>query len=228
MNNRVYSADIWLDDFAKFCRLQTELKITFACHVLTTWDRTENIDSPGALLWRHFAIAIEAIDPANELAVTPFDVKDPVHTPSGLKSTDSRIRKALDTAIGKLEAANIPLDATLRRFQYADKNGQHIPISGGESPGQYNIVYNDWVDGKGYPPVTGGPTFIMWMQFTPKGPVGESVLAFSQSPNSASPYFSDQTLMWSERRTKKMLFDEADILADPDLKTITVCGGPKC
>lgn len=230
MNNRVYSADIWLDDFAvQYCRVQTEEKILRACHILSTWDRTENIDSPGALLWRQFANALEKIDPDGEaLSTVPFDVKRPAVTPSGLKALDPRVRKALDEAIGELELAKIPLDATLRNYQYAVKGNDHIPISGGEAPGQYNLVYNDWVSGKGYPPIVGGPTFIMWMQFTPKGPVGESVLAFSQSPNSASPLYADQTRMWSEMRTKKMRFSEADILADPDLKTIEICSRGTC
>ncbi|RYE53306.1 MAG: acylase, partial [Rhizobiaceae bacterium] len=191
--------------------------------------RTENIDSPGALLWRQFANALEKIDPDGEaLSTVPFDVKRPMVTPSGLKALDPRVRKALDEAIGELELAKIPLDATLRNYQYAVKGNDHIPISGGEAPGQYNLVYNDWVSGKGYPPIVGGPTFIMWMQFTPKGPVGESVLAFSQSPNSASPLYADQTRMWSEMRTKKMRFSEADILADPNLKTIEICSRGTC
>lgn len=228
MNNRVYSADIWLDDFAQFCRSQTEERILFACHALATWDRTENIDSPGALLWRLFATELERIDPEGELFTTPFDVKRPVVTPSGLKTSDPRVRKALDRAMAQLDSAGIPHDATLRNYQYAVKGSDHIPISGGEAPGQYNIVYNDWVDGKGYPPISGGPTFVMWMQFTPEGPVGESILAYSQSPNSESPFYADQTRMWSEMRTKKMLFSEADILADRNLKTIRICSRNTC
>ena len=130
--------------------------------------------------------------------------------------------------MAKLDSVGIPHDATLRNYQYAVKGNDHISISGGEAPGQYNIVYNDWIDGKGYPPVVGGPTFVMWMQFTPKGPVGESILAYSQSPNAESPLYADQTRMWSEMRTKKMRFSEADILADPNLETIKVCSRGKC
>lgn len=229
MNNRVYSADIWLDDLVQFCREQTDQKLLAACHILSIWDRTENIDSPGALLWRQFAMAIERVDPDGvELSTTAFDVKQPLLTPRGLKASDPRVRTALEGAMNELERAGIPLDATLRRYQYAVKGTDHIPISGGEAPGQYNLVYNDWVSGKGYPPIVGGPTFIMWMQFTPKGPVGESVLAFSQSPNTESPLYADQTRMWSEMRTKTMRFREQDILADPNLKTMEICNGRGC
>ena len=228
LNNRVYSADVWLDDLAKYCRSEDDKTVALACHILTTWDRTENIDSPGALLWRHFSRAIEEIDPSGDLATTPYDVKDPINTPSGLKANDPRVRKALDLAISKLTAAHIPLDATLRNYQYAKKGDLHIPISGGEGVGQFNIVFNDWVDGKGYEPLDGGASFLMWMQFTPKGPVGESILTFSQSPDAASPYFDDQTKMWSQLMTKKMLFSEADILADPNLRTLLVCSAARC
>lgn len=73
-----------------------------------------------------------------------------------------------------------------------------------------------------------GASFMMWMQFTPAGPVGESILTFSQSPNPESPYFADQTEMWSDKITKRMLFAEQDILGDPNLETRVVCSGAMC
>ena len=228
MNNRVFSADIWLDETMRFCAGQTDRRITAACHAIGSWDRTENIDSHGALMWRHYTNALMKADPDGQLFTVPFDVKDPVGTPQGLKIADPRVRQAMLDAIGELEGAGIPLDASLRPYQYAVKGPAHIPISGGESPGQYNVVFNEWKAGKGEAPVDGGPTFVMWMQFTPTGPRGESVLTFSQSPNARSPYFADQTRMWSEMRTKKMLFTEADILADPELRTFMICSGSAC
>jgi acyl-homoserine-lactone acylase len=228
LDNQVYSADLWIEDIVKFCAGESDARIKAACHAITTWDRTENLDSPGAMMWRHFAGALVKVDKTGDLFTVPFDVKKPVATPNGLKIADPRVRKAMLTAIAELEGAGIPLDATLRPYQYALKNGEHIPISGGESPGQYNIVFNEWTPGKGYAPLEGGASFMMWMQFTPKGPVGESILTFSQSPNAESSHFSDQTRMWSEKRTKKMLFSEADIAADPEFKSVTICTDAAC
>jgi acyl-homoserine-lactone acylase len=58
----------------------------------------------------------------------------------------------------------------------------------------------------------------MWMQFTDKGPVGRSVMTYSQSTNPESPNYSDQTMLFSQKKSKPILFDEAAILADPNLK----------
>jgi acyl-homoserine-lactone acylase len=229
MDNRVFSADIWLADTVKFCADQAERKIVEACHAIATWDGTENIDSPGALMWRHFASAVLDLSPKGELFAVPFDVKHPVQTPRGLKIGDPRVREAMLKAISQLDGAGIAYDATLRNYQYAQKGSERIPIGGGSARvGQYNAVGDLWTSGSGYGPVLSGATFIMWMQFTPKGPVGESIFTPSQSPNSASPFYADQTRMWSEMKTKPMRFTEADILADPELKTLKVCAGTSC
>ena len=58
----------------------------------------------------------------------------------------------------------------------------------------------------------------MWMQFTPQGPVGRSVMTYSQSPNPDSPYYLDQTVMYQDGAHKPMRYTEFDILADPGVR----------
>jgi hypothetical protein len=53
--------------------------------------------------------------------------------------------------------------------------------------------------------------------------VGRTVLAPSQSDNPDSPNHADQTVMFSEKRSKPILFEEAAIRADPNLKVVKVC-----
>jgi acyl-homoserine-lactone acylase len=229
MDNRVFSADVWLNDAVSACQslAQTE-DLGNACGVLAAWDRTENIESRGALLWRRFVerLGVGRRQGWQDLFVTRFDAKDPVGTPSGLDVTNPRVPAALRSAVADLRNGGIPLDAPLGAYQYAVKGREHIPISGGpDFVGQYNVATSrsGWVAGAGYPDIDSGAGFIMWMQFTDAGPVGESVLTFSQSPNPTSPHFADQTRLWSAMRTKPMRFKQGDILADPALETMTIC-----
>ena len=57
------------------------------------------------------------------------------------------------------------------------------------------------------------------MEFAEGGPVAEAVLSYSQSTDPASPHYADQTRLYSESKYRRVLFSEADILADPNLKT---------
>jgi acyl-homoserine-lactone acylase len=53
--------------------------------------------------------------------------------------------------------------------------------------------------------------------FNARGPVGTSIMTYSQSSNPASPYFKDQVRLFSEKKSKPMRFFEEDILSDPKL-----------
>jgi acyl-homoserine-lactone acylase len=230
MDNRVFSADVWLQDAVSLCESLAKTEdLGGACGVLAAWDRTENLDSRGALLWRRFVEGLGGGRQRSEdLYTTRFDPKDAIRTPRGLDVRNPRVPAALRSAVADLRDTGIPLDAKLRDYQYAIKGNERIPISGGsDGVGQYNVATarNGWVPRVGYPDINSGAGFIMWMQFTDAGPVGESVLTFSQSPNPSSRHFADQTRLWSAMRTKPMLFKQRDILSDPQIETLTICTG---
>ncbi len=225
MDNRVFTTRLWLDDVLAMCA-DPAMPADFAeaGRVLRAWDRKNDVDSRGALLWRRFA---ERLAPDGQRTGTldlyrvPFDVKRPVSTPSGLNTADPRVRAALRGAIDDLRASGIALDARLGDYQYAFKGTERIPVAGGvDVEGQYNLTdaRRGWVPGEGYPDVWSGSSFIMWMQFTDQGPRGQSIMTMSQSRDPGSPFFTDQSRMWVSKQTKAMLFDEASIAADDNLK----------
>jgi acyl-homoserine-lactone acylase len=85
------------------------------------------------------------------------------------------------------------------------------------------------VPGQGWNTIVHGSSFVMWLQFTDRGPMGRSVLAPSQSDNPDSPNHSDQTVLFSRKMSKPILFQDAAIRADPNLKVERICGGTqKC
>lgn len=220
MDQQVLSAELWKPQVVQVCRsLRSSPDVTAACRVLEAFDGRETIDSQGAVLWRRF---VERLGTANSLYTVPFDPADPVHTPSGLVTADGRVAAALQGAVRDLLGSGMPLNATYRTYQWTDKNGIRIAVPGGPAAlGQYTILSSrPFEPGVGWSHVgTGtGSSFIMWMQFTPTGPVGRSIMLYSQSPNPASAFYFDQTLLYQAGQYKPMLYREADILADPNLR----------
>lgn len=231
MDNRLLAGEMWRDSLVAFCRTMPRQKgLPAACNVLAGWDLTENPDSTGAVLFRRF---FENLFPGNgfggsdaeDVYVVPFDPKDPMNTPRGLNTSHSKVAQALRAAIGDLLGSGIPLNARYGDYHFVERSGARIAIPGGDAgPGQYNLVSarGGWTPGRGWTEMQSGSSYIMWMQFTEKGPVGRSVMTYSQSNNPASPHYADQTKLFSAKKSKPMLFDEAAIKADPNLKVTTL------
>lgn len=235
MNDRVYSGELWRDEAVAFCRtLPVQKGIPEACQVLADWDLTDNLDSKGAVLWRRFMERLSpAAQPDEKLFTVPLDPKDPAGTPRGLNTADPRVLQALTGAISDLRDFGMALGATLRTAQVEERSGLKIPIHGGPmSTGQYNLILNGsgWIPGTGWRQVVHASSYIAWVQYTDHGPVARSVMASSQSDNPTSPHHADQTVLFSKKQSKPVLFDEADIKADRNLKVTTICrtaaGGP--
>ena len=70
-----------------------------------------------------------------------------------------------------------------------------------------------------------GTSFIMALEFTAQGPRAQAFLTYSQSGDPASPEFHDQTSLFSGKKWRKILYTDADIKADPNLKTVKVASG---
>ncbi len=231
MDNRVLSGDLWRDSLVAHCRRMPNQKgIPEACDVLAAWDLTDNLDSPGAVLWRRFMENLGGNPaPDAELFTVPFDPKEPATTPRGLNTANPRITRAFTSAIADLRDSGIPLGGMLRSYQIEDRAGKRIPIHGGPGQtGQYNLMsfQSGWVPGKGWNTPVHGSSYILWVQFTDRGPVARSVLASSQSDNPDSPNHGDQTVLFSEKKSKSVLFEEAAIRADRQLTTKRLCSMP--
>jgi acyl-homoserine-lactone acylase len=223
--------------------------IAEACDLLAAWDGLLNLDSVGAILWREW---LGDYDPTlfktdGALFATPFDPADPIDTPADLAPGDlvnDRSLDALARAVLRLDGAGLALDTPFGEAQFARKGDAIIPIHGGISAeGVTNLMVYDqfrsdlepWVPraeelwaptgltADGYQ-VNYGTSFIMCMQFTDEGPVGQALLSYSQSAEPDSPWFADQTQRFSQKQWRPMLWREEDIAADPNLIEYEVSG----
>ncbi len=245
VGNRVFTAEMLADDVVARCNATAGLRaeVVEACELLADWDRRVNLDSVGAIIWREFIHTI-----GGAVWDQPFDPADPVGTPSGLApaaadGTDAVI-DALVTAVENIEASGFPLDAPLGDVQFADRNGERVPIHGGSgTEGVSNVVGfgsnststersidrlprvgdsgNLTTDGYS---IANGTSFIYSLEFTPDGPVAQAFLTFGETGDPTSEFFADQTIRFSEKNWRSLSFTEDAIAADTELRSYDVAG----
>jgi acyl-homoserine-lactone acylase len=231
-NNRHYAAELVRDDLVAVCRAApvvlmqdgTTEDVSEACDVLAAWDRTVNTDAKGAHLFREFmrfAFASTA-----GFFLDPFNPDDPVNTPRQLNVANPDIRAALATAVRRLRTNGIALDAELGTQQQAVRNDLRIPIHGGSEHGIFNYINSPWApkDGVGYPDTIYGASFVLAAEFTDDGPRARTILTYSLSTDPTSPYFADQTELYSRKEWVPVRLSEAEVLSSPALTTYTVEG----
>jgi acyl-homoserine-lactone acylase len=200
--------------------------LTKACAVLTTWDRTDRLDSVGSHIFGRMLRKLPKLDntggitmPADYWRVT-FDPANPIDTPRGLK-VDDRIRFALAKTVKELNDAKIPLDAPLRQIQFVERGGKRLPLSGGAAT--YNQMYTSIKAGVGLTdPIPFADSYMHLVTFTKNGPEARGLLAYSQSTDPDSIHSYDQTEVFSQQRLVPLPFTAAQIAADPSGTTITL------
>jgi len=232
-NNRQYAGELFRDSLVGLCQSNPILTgtngpvdVSPACPVLAAWNLRDDLDSRGAVLFRRFAskaLAAPGGLPAgggSGVYTKPFDVADPVNTPSGLNTDSPGVRAALADAVEELRDQGIPLDARLREYQYELRGGERIPIHGGPGGlGVFNAISAPFKAREGFPDIVHGSSFVMAAHLNgTRCPESRSILTYSQSANPESPYYADQTRMYSRKSWVDMRFCTEEILRDSALR----------
>ncbi len=237
--DRVYSGELWRDGLVRYCEQNPTMigsggpvDVSGACPVLADWDLHANLASRGDVLFQRFATHLLGAVPVvgtPGVYSTPFDVSDPVHTPSGLNTSNPLVGQSLADAVTDLRSSNIPLDAPLGKYQYVVRNGRRIPIHGG--PGDPNGVFNainaHFVDGEGYTDIPHGSSFVMAASMAGRCPRVSTILTYSQSESPRSAHYADQTRLFSHKRWVRDRFCARQIARDPNLRVIRLDGGAR-
>jgi acyl-homoserine-lactone acylase len=241
-SDRQYAGRLFRGQLVDYCRSHPTLvtrsgktvDVSGACEVLHRWDLRDNLDSNGALLFRRFASHLLSspvpTQPAPAIYKQDFDPSHPVDTPRGLNTDNPVVGNSLAEAVDDLDSCAIPLDAPLRGYQYESRGTDQIPIHGGPGTlGVFNAINVTWHGCDAYNDVSHGSSFVMATSFTPGAacPVNaRSILTYSQSAeNPESPYFADQTWMFSDKRWVDLPICENEIAADPGLQVTELNGG---
>jgi acyl-homoserine-lactone acylase len=217
-----------------------DVDISEACTVLGAWDGRFDLDSVGATVFREFLgdFSSGVFTDRGALFAVPFNPDDPVNTPADLAApvgSDDRILEALAGATQRLAEAGLPVDGTLGDAQFTRKGDETIPIHGGgrregvtnlitysnslnssiDEPMQRGEVVNSGTNltTDGYV-VNYGSSFVMTLEYTDDGPRAFAFLTYGERPDPESEYFDDQTLLFSQKAWRPILFAEDDIAAD--------------
>lgn len=230
-SQRNYAAEILLDDVLKLCDItnepvaleDTNIDITPACAALASWDRRQGNNSRGAQVWTEFWRTARKIP---DVYAVPFDVDDPVHTPSGIAIENVEvalaIRQSLANAQVTLETAGIALDARWGDVQFAERNGERIAIPGGQGwAGMFGMIAADLQKDKGYTPIKHGNSYIQVISWDKEGRLDpRGMLTYSQSQEPESAHYDDLTRLYSEGEWIRFPFSDAEIQADPELTVL--------
>jgi acyl-homoserine-lactone acylase len=238
-NGDNYGAELLLDQVVTYCTNNPVLApttgdpvdVSAACAALASYGATDTLDDPGAVLWRRIAGRLSINSAATY--TNPFDLQDPVNTPNGLNTSATTLPRAIADTVKEFQAATppIPFDAELRDYQFVTKKGERIPVPGG--PGELG-VYNamsmprNATTGE-YTSVSNGTSFVINASLTgAKCPEVRTLLTYSQAAtNEASPYYDDQTRLYSEGGWVVDRFCSSQQTADPNLKVRKLNGGAK-
>jgi acyl-homoserine-lactone acylase len=221
--NRVYAAELVLPAFLPQCQAAPDATVRAACAALAAWDRRADVNSRGAVLFREFWNLASALP--NKWS-TPFDPRDPVNTPAGLHfSAVPAMLDALRQAAQRLAAHGIAFDAALGDYQMEIRNGAMVPLHGaiGDIDGSYNSIHMaTGLEAGAYRNVEWGTSYVQTVGFDSTGPVAQALLLYGQSVDPASPYYSDQIGLYSQKTWPVLPFTEAQVKADPHFTSIAL------
>ncbi len=230
-SQRNYAAEILLDDVLELCARTTEpvvledtsVDIIPACAALAAWNRHQGTDSRGAQVWTEFWRIARKIP---DVYALPFDVNDPLHTPTGVAIDNGEVAAAVRLALAgaqvTLQAAGIALGARWGDVQFAERNGDRIAIPGGQGwAGMFSMIMADLQKDKGYTPIKLGNSFIQVISWDEDGKLDpRGMLTYSQSQEPESAHYDDLTRLYSDGQWIDFPFSEADIQADPELTVL--------
>jgi len=191
-----------------------KISLDEACGVLSRWDRRFDPTSRGAHLFALFVAyarrpGTEDLAENTALWKVPFDPARPLDTPRDFNTADPTVLTALGRAVKTLQDAQIPLDARLGDVQFVTRNGVRLPLSGGAT---FSAISATLRKGIGFTdPLNPSNSYIQVVSLGQGAPVADAVLASSQSSDPASPFYSDQTRIYSEKGWVRLPFTSAAI-----------------
>jgi acyl-homoserine-lactone acylase len=215
-NHRHHGAEVFLDDILSVCTQSANL--IDACNILANWDRRQDIDSVGAVIFNRFWEITRGL---RSHYAEPFDVSDPVHTPRGLTidnpDTQKFIADSLNQAISSLNDAGVQLNTKWGDAQFVLRNNEKIGIPGGAGgQGMYSVITSRFDAEKGgYNPIMHGNSYIQTVTWNEDStPNAKAVLTYSQSPEPDSEFYSDLTNLYSQSEWIDLPFTDEEIESD--------------
>ncbi|HEX3823335.1 MAG TPA: penicillin acylase family protein [Mycobacteriales bacterium] len=185
-----------------------------SCSVLAKWNDLENIHSRGAVLFRAFWEKV--LNVAGGPWLHQFSAAHPVTTPNGLKTSSTAVKEAFGDALAEMKTDHLPFNVALGTVQYVVRHGKHIALPGGpgDPDGEFNAIYQNVFDPatRGKNPTIGSSYIQVVTWHSAHGcPDAHTIVTYSESANPRSPYYDDQTKLFSHRKWQTEDFCKAAV-----------------
>lgn len=208
--NKSLAAELTLKPILALCASKAE--VAEACAALGKWDGRFELDSRGAWLFDRYWMKARLVP---GIWAVRFDAKDPLNTPRDFTTAGEagpKLIAALKAAAEEVTRAGVALDARWGDVHYAQRGNERIPVHGGDGQlGVLNVQISDPAPGGVTP--RHGSSYVQVVGFDAGGPVADTVLSYSQSPDPASPWYADQTHLYAKKAWVRFPFTPAQIEA---------------
>ena len=232
LSNRVYWAEAALPGLiTNACSVSSHtvdgqtVDFTAPCATLNAWDRKAELASVGVPLFMAWWDRVASV---SNLWVVPFNPADPVNTPRQVR-TDSAavttaVRDGLARAVLQLQRDAIPYTRPWGDVQLAAKAIPVIPIHGADGTyGVYNAIRSGLVAAApGARVVNFGSSYLQTVTWDGDTPRTDAFLTYSQSTDTASPNYADQTRRFSAKQWITVPYTDAQIVTDPGFRRVSI------
>jgi acyl-homoserine-lactone acylase len=213
--NRNLAAHAVLPDLLAACERAPTPEARDGCGAFRAWDRNNNVESRGAVLFREFW-RLAASEP-NVWRVAR-DPARPYTTPEGLRMGDealaAKLWAHLQKAVQTLRAAGYALDVPLGDVQRPAITDEAIALHGGDD--LEGVLNNLGARGnpelaKGGLRIDYGTSYVQTVGFDERGPVAQALLTYGQSSDAKSPHAADQLRLFSRKQWPTLPFHADDV-----------------
>lgn len=221
-DNRNYAAETWLDGMLPACKAAgLSANVTRACAILSRWDKKNDANSRGTLLFHQLWPRVQKI-PGLIAAVAP-------EKPLAARAVELDAERgkqfiaAIEQTIAELDALQLKGDEPWGSMLVARTPKASIPLHGGSNDaGVLNVLGGKELTHEGFSAIVSGSAYIQRVSWQAGQVIAEVVLAHGQSADPSSEHASDQLENFANKRLLRMPFTDAQIQADPAYRSVRI------
>ncbi len=183
-------------------------EIEVAIAALEAWDNTVAADSRGGTLFNAWW---DRYSDADGKYAVEWSADEPTSTPRGL-ADPQLARRTFLAALADVQQLYGRSDVSWGESHRIRKQGVDLPVSGGSGLlGCFRVLgFRPAEDGKQV--ANGGDSWVFAVEFS-EPPRAYTVVAYSESEIAGSPYYADQSPLFSASQMKRAAFTDAEIQA---------------
>ena len=221
-DDRNFVAETWLDDLLTVCKA-TSVSDTVreGCDVLASWDRTNNADSRGALLFHQMWLKISRI-----ASFLPSSQSADPYTQEPLSMTQQKgalVLKAIEDSVTELKALGFAADEVWSNVLYAETPDGKLPLHGGSMrQGVLNAMDVLPLTEKGFASITVGGAYMHLVRWVDGQLIADVLLAYGPTEELSSPDRTEQIKLFSQKRFYRFPFREAELNDGEIVRSLTL------